>query len=239
MADSSDTHYLQRLSSDARRRGDHSKGEIEIVADPETIAAIVEERRRTLETLGFSNQGDRLGILVEDEYVLVVRDPVRFPSGKLGTYLRIIERPALDGAAGVVLLPMRDEVMFLREVFRHATRRWELELPRGFRRPGESLAEDVARELAEEIGLDARETVPLGAIASNTGLLAGTAEAFLVRLGPGEPQPHPEREEAFGAIVTLTAAQLSDKVRSGTIRDGYTLSALLLAQSKRLLTLSF
>lgn len=237
MADSFDTDYLQRLSSAARHRGDHSKGEIEIVAEPEAIAAIVEERRRTLETLGLSADADRLGILVDDEYLLVVRDPVRFPSGKLGTYLRIIERPALDGAAGVVLLPVRDDVVFLREVFRHATRRWELELPRGFRKPGESLAEDVARELAEEIGIDARETVPLGTIASNTGLLAGTAEAFLVRLGAGQPQPHPEREEAFGAIVTLTAGQLLEKVRAGTIRDGYTLSALLLAQTKQLLAL--
>ena len=60
-----------------------------------------------------------------------MRDPVRFPSGKLGTYLRILEPSALDGAAGVVLLPVRDNVIFLREVFRHATRRWELELPRG------------------------------------------------------------------------------------------------------------
>lgn len=237
MTDAFNIDYLQRLAGDARRRGDYSKGEIEIVADSETIAAIVEERRRALESQGHSAEGARLGILVEDEYVLVVRDPVRFPSGKLGTYLRIIERPALDGAAGVVLLPVRDDVIFLREVFRHATRRWELELPRGFRRPGESLAEDVARELAEEIGLAARETLPLGTIASNTGLLAGTAEAFMVRLGTGEPQPHPEREEAFGAIVTLTAAQLLDKVRTGTIRDGYTLSALLLAQTKHLLVL--
>ena len=238
MADRFDLGYLQRLAGRAMYRGDHTAGEIEIVGEPKAVDAILEERRRMLDTQGFPGVEDKLGVIVEDEYVVVVRDPVRFPSGKLGTYLRVIERPALDGAAGVVVLPVRGDKVFLREVFRHATRRWELELPRGFRKPGVTLAQDVEREISEELGLAIEETIPLGTVAPNTGLFAGTAETFLVRLGGGDPQPHPEREEAFGAIVTLTLPELLEKVRSGAIRDGYTLSTLLLAQTHSLLSLT-
>ena len=233
-----DLSYLLRLAGRAQYRGDHRAGEIEIVGEPEAIASILDERRRMLNSLGLALVEDKLGIVIDDEYVVVVRDPVRFPSGKLGTYLRIIERPALDGSAGVVVLPLRDNVVFLREVFRHATRRWELELPRGFRKPGVTLAEDVEREISEEVGLAVEQTIPLGTIAPNTGLFAGTAESFFVRLAAGEPKPHPEREEAFGALVTLTLPELFEKIRAGTIRDGYTLSAVLLAQTHGLLSVA-
>ena len=91
--------------------------------------------------------------------------------------------------------------------------------------------------MSEELGFKIQETIALGPIAPNTGLLSGTAEAFLVRLEAGDPEPHPEQEEAFGAIVSLTVDQIVEKLRSGELRDGYTLSALLLAQAHNLLNI--
>ena len=65
--------------------------------------------------------------------------------------------------------------MYLREIFRHATRRWELECPRGFRKSGMTAAETETQEIAEELGLEIEGMHYLGEINGNTGLLAGIA----------------------------------------------------------------
>ena len=62
MARSFDAGYLLLLSQSARYRGDHTKGEIEIVTDAETISEIIENRRRYLQARGRPDSGDELGI---------------------------------------------------------------------------------------------------------------------------------------------------------------------------------
>jgi ADP-ribose pyrophosphatase len=210
--------YLHALPEPARRPGAASAGEIELVdAAPGDLPT---------------------GILYEDRYVLVVRDAVRFPSGDRGTYLRIFERAGLTGATGVVLLPLREGTVYLRRVFRHATRAWELECPRGVRGAGQTVEEAVGSELAEELGYGVDRAHPLGEVAPNTGLLAGTASVFLVDLGaPLAAGATPERTEAFGAVERVSPARLFELVAAGAIRDGFTLSAVTLAVARGLLPL--
>ena len=226
--------YLDQLPEDARYIGDHTNGEIEIIEDQEQIAIIIEKLRKKLKSLDLSNHsvenGD-LGIVFEDEYIIVVRDPVIFPNGKTGTYLRIFERSCLDGPAGVVMIPFRDGLVYLRRIFRHASRQWELECPRGIRPKDLSPSEAAEKEILEEIGIGVRSVHELGTINPNTGLLVGAAKAYLVMLKSGESNPSPEETEAFGEIITLTIDQLTEKISLGQIKDGYTLSALQLAQA--------
>lgn len=236
---SQELDYLSRLPENARYEGDHTRGEIELVGEAGKVAKIVEELRNRFAALGLPRDAAKIGIVAEDEYILVTRDPVEFPSGKTGTYLRIFERSGLDGPAGVVMLPMRNGVVYLRKVFRHATRRWELECPRGFRPQGMSLQEAVRQEMAEEIGLSIRDIRDLGCISANTGLLAGSARAFLVLVEEGRPEPRPEETEAFGEFVILDPRGLFEKIRAGEIRDGFTLSALQLAQAHNLLPVEY
>lgn len=230
------TTSLTRRAMATEYRGDHTSGEIEIVTDPPTIALIAGQRRRRTEELKLPEGAAEVGTVFEDEYIIVRRDPVRFPQGSTGTYLRVIERAALDGAAGVVMLPVRDGLLYLRHIFRHPTRAWELECPRGFREKGFDPTEMVHKEMAEEIGIAVENIVPLGAINANSGLLAGNAQAFWVMLAPGDPQPQPEEGEAFGDIVKLSFDEVMTKIRDGEIRDGFTLSALQLAQAHNLLS---
>jgi len=230
--------YLSRIPEKVHYKGDHTRGEIEIVEYAETIAEIANERRHHLESsnlLNYTNEADEVGIVFEDEYIIVVRDPVIFPSEKMGTYLRIFERSCPDGIAGVVMLPVRDDLIYLREIFRHATRQWELECPRGSMSKGLSPLEAAQEEISEELGLDIKDIHELGTVNPNTGLLVGPAKAYYVMLGPGEPHPHPEEEEALRKIVALTLEQVMEKIRAGEIRDGYTLSALQLAQAHNFL----
>jgi 8-oxo-dGTP diphosphatase len=79
--------------------------------------------------------------------------------------------------------------------------RWEL--PGGKVAPDETEPEALARELAEELGVDVAIGERLGGdITLNA---TTTLRAYQVRLIRGEPQPHDHR-----ALRWLTAAQLHD-----------------------------
>ena len=224
--------YLARVPGP---RGDSSVGEIEILTDEDAVRGVMRDRSARLEQQSEHATADQrtgVGVVFEDEYVLVVRDAVRFPSGTTGTYLRILPRPALDGAIGVVLLPVLEGRILLRRVFRHATRAWELECPRGFREPSRTALEAVHQETAEEVGAAIANVRTLGQICADTGLIAGCAEAFLVELA-GEPgDAAPEASEAFGEMRRYTAPQLLEAIGRGDIRDSFTLSAISLALAR-------
>lgn len=80
---------------------------IEILTDPAAVAAAG-------------------GVLYRDRYLTLLRDPVRFPDGREGTYIRSIGTTAEPGC---VVLPLLDGEVVLIEHFRHATRSWHWELP--------------------------------------------------------------------------------------------------------------
>ena len=73
------------MPSRLTRPGDYQQNEIELIRDDEACA------------------DGRCGILYEDSFVLLVRDAVKFPSGKLGYYVRVIEQAELRGTAGTIV----------------------------------------------------------------------------------------------------------------------------------------
>ena len=228
-------NYISLLPEAMRYKGDHRLGEIEIVTSPNEIVRIKSALQKQLRQARLTKSSSILGIVYRDEYILIIRDPVKFPSGANGTYIRIIEQTALNGATGVVILPICMGRFYFRKVFRHATRAWELEVPRGFRSKGSSAKEAVKQEIAEELGLRIKKIIELGQIKANTGLFAGAAQSFIVEVAPGIPRPAPELTEAFGDIVRLTSKQVVEKICSGEITDGFTLSVLQQAQAHKLI----
>lgn len=230
--------YLSLLPKKYQYKGNHRDGEIEIATDPKTIFEIVKTHSNYLKSLNLSHDSNEIGIVFEDEFIIVIRDPVIFPNGKIGTYLRIIERSSLEGPVGVVMIPFCNGSICLRKVFRHATRQWELECPRGFRSKDLTPTDAVKQEISEELGLNIKSINELGSINANTGLFAGAAMAYWVMVEVGDAHPFPEEEEAFGEIVMLTPKQLMEKIRCGEISDGFTLSAVQLAQAHKLLLLN-
>ncbi|MEU9957357.1 NUDIX domain-containing protein [Streptomyces sp. NPDC050982] len=163
---------------------------------------------------------DRIGVVHADPYITVVRDPVRFPDDQLGVYGRIF---STSGVPGVVVLPLLDDLIILVEHFRHATRSWHIEAPRGFGRSGSTDELNAARELSEEIGSEVIEMIPLGIVYPDTGMLADHAALFAARI---ESVGELDKMEGIRRVVPMTGFEIREAMHDGTVNDGFTIAAV-------------
>lgn len=224
------TSYLARLPKRAQRRGSAAKGQIEIVTKKKQVRKIDEENAEELKGSALRKGSKRIGILLEDDVRMVVRDAVAYPSGETGCAMRIIGKTQYDGVNGVAALPYCEGLLYLRRIFRHATRSWELEAVRGRRETGKTSRATVRNEVKEELGFPVRRMVKIGTICPDTAIMSSILDLFWVELGTGPRKEEPEPKEAFGPIVKLTPREISERIASGEIHDSYTLAALMLAQ---------
>jgi ADP-ribose pyrophosphatase len=227
--------YLTRLPAHARKPGDASRGQIEIVTSQKEIRQIESECAADLKGSALGKSGKRLGILLEDDVRMIVRDPLRFPSGAVKCQMRIIGKTEFDGPNGVAVVATLGGRFVMREIFRHPTRSMELETTRGRRETGQTASQAARAEVRQELGFTVRKLRRLGSILPETALLSSAIDVFYAELAPGRKKDDPDSGEAFGKIVYLTPAELARRIAAGKIRDGYTVAALMLAQLKGLI----
>jgi ADP-ribose pyrophosphatase len=196
---------MRSHSSSIGLSGSALKGEIELLDDPEKVAAILKKTGRDI------------GILYQDRYWIWINDPVRFPSGNMGVYGRILSRSSLEGYAGCAVVPrFKDGRIALNCNFRHATRSWELEIPRGFTEKGETAEESARREVFEETGFLAKDLVFLGEMPPDTGKSNAVVAIFMADIDE-RAEARPEESEAIASIVALTLSELREGLRKGSI----------------------
>lgn len=184
-------------------RGEAHHGEIEIIVDPIRMEAIEQRTGRTV------------GVIASDPYWLWINDACLFPSGREGVYGRIIWVHSLDNIQGVAVLPvMPDGKIALNCNFRHASRTWEIECPRGGAEKGESSEQAARREALEETGLEIGQCYKLGEMAADTGVL-GTIVPIYAAEVIGQQESRPEDGEAIDQIVTLTTEEILAAFRQG------------------------
>ncbi|GGY67838.1 hypothetical protein GCM10010300_08570 [Streptomyces olivaceoviridis] len=212
---------------------------VRILTDP----ALIRDARRQVTMAGQSGRGGLFGALCArlravlrpvpagvvsaGRYLWYLRDPVRFPDGRLGLYDRILPPPG--SSPGVVVLPLLgpERRVVLIEHHRHATRSRHWEVVRGFGEPGATPTENVTRELREEIATTPTEVIPLGELHPDTGLLAHEVLLYAASVdGIGAV----ERGEAIHRAVTVTPAEAEEMVADGRITDGFTIAALYRAR---------
>jgi ADP-ribose pyrophosphatase len=186
----------------------------EILSDPALVSEAESSERSRLHVRKLPESWSRTGVMYEDPYLIVLRDAVRKPDGSLGTYVRTL--PA-SGAAGAAVLPLLDGRIVLVRHFRHATRKWHLEIPRGYGEKGVSAADQARQELREEIEADADSLVHLGAFHTNTGSASDQVELFLAEISAfGSPQV----SEGIDAIEIRTPLQVARLIEKNDASDG-------------------
>lgn len=215
---------LLRNSSYLGKKASSSEGEIELVLDPAKIAEIEKIQKTRLLKKGFKEESaiafSHVGIVAEDTYWLFLRDAVVFPSGAVGTYNRLVWKNSLDGPVGCAVLP-RDQngLIYLVYNFRHATRSWEWELPRGVRKKGEKAEDAARRELQEETGFIATASFLLGDIAPDTGSLSSVVPIYLVDADV-KGKSEVEESEAISGVYGFTKQELYEGLKKGELIKG-------------------
>lgn len=211
---------LQQFTESLGRNGSWKQGEIEIATSPEEIKQIEKLCCQRFIRMGYSKdcaeKYSRVGIVAEDHYLIWVRDAVTFPGGIPGTYDRMIWKSGLLGTAGVVILPILQNNRIVVNInFRHATRSWEMELPRGGCKEKESLQEAASRELKEETGCLVKEFTLLGHMTQDTGMISGSIPVFLGKVIERKER-HQDQSEAIALNVDLSL----DEIRAAFVK-GY------------------
>jgi ADP-ribose pyrophosphatase len=151
-------------------------------------------------------------------------DEISLPGGRTVTR-EVVEHP---GAVVVIAVTVDDEVMLVRQ-YRHAIRRYLLELPAGGLEPGEDPLTTAQRELREEVGVEAERWTRLGHFYSSPGFANEILHVFLAEdLGPAHGEPD---EDEDLTVVKYGLDELYERLES--LEDAKSLAALLLLTKAR------
>jgi ADP-ribose pyrophosphatase len=201
-----------------------------ILLNKEDIKNVESEISRKLEAEGHPSAWARVGIVYEDQFLLILRDAVKFPNEERGTYIRIVNTDNLP--AGVVVLPIFRGNVILVKHFRHATRQWHLEIPRGFSDKRISIEENATKEIEEEIGATTLRLISLGKLHTNTGLSSEFVELFIAEV---DKLGTPDIKEAITQLKIISSEQLEEFINKGEITDSFTIAAYTRAKLKKLI----
>lgn len=135
------------------------------------------------------------------------------------------------GAVAVVPIDAEDRFIFVRQ-YRIAPRAQMLEIPAGKRDvEGEAPVETAARELAEEVGLEAGRMEELANFYNSPGFCDEYTTVFLAsELQPLAHEYELKAEERHMVVERIPRGEVLDMIRSGAISDAKTLVGVLLAQ---------
>ena len=228
--------YLEKYPTLSAYMGNADEGEIEIILDSQKRLEIEQQMKR------------KVGIVAEDAYWLWINDAVKFPSGKYGIYARLLCRQSLTGVPGVaVMVVLPNGKIALNRNFRHATRSWEYELPRGGRNENESIEDAALREVKEETGMVVGDLKLLGQMTPDSGLTNSVVPVFLAKIIRQE-DAQPEDSEAIAGIDAFSIAELKQGFMDGylsvtiegkvckiPLRDSFLAFALLQVEIRGLL----
>jgi ADP-ribose pyrophosphatase len=141
---------------------------------------------------------------------------------------RTFRAEVVEHVPSVGIVPLRENgrVVLVRQ-YRHPVGDWLLEIPAGSVDPGETPEACARRELAEEIGCRAEDTICLGGFYLSPGYATEFMHIFLARgLSPAAADPDEDEQIDLAEMPLTEALRMA---RSGELCDAKTIAALALA----------
>jgi hypothetical protein len=219
--------------------GDVRRGELQLITDRDEILKHMQE------------VGKSVGIMYEDQYAYLLRDPVLLPPKPgapqplRGTHIRVVYKNRVNDNPGIFTLTIDvKKRLVLNRAFRHSTRHWMLEGQGTIAKPGESREDSVARCIRQEIGRPLLGIEMLcDDFVSERGLVGDSVPMMLAIVG-GDPVGGVEDTTVAGHVAlapeTYEAALLEGRYNVDGVphrlRDGYTISAFYFAKARKLLS---
>ncbi len=158
-----------------------------------------------------------------------------------GTYRNIRWNAGVENGSGVLCVTSRNEVVLIRE-FKHASRAWSIHIPRGLRKPGESLEDCGRREASEEAGVSPTERTTvhdLGVYDADNGVIMAKPHIFcLTEVEADETRIARDVSESTIGLLALPIARVWEMIRTREIRDGFTRAAMLQAHLEGVIALN-
>jgi len=212
---------------------DNSNALIKIIGDENVILKWQEKEQGNLNKQNLPTIWADIGVVFDDPRIVILRDLVEFPGGFRNGYIRIYNRAYLEGgAAGIVMLPEMNGKLLLFQHYRHATRTFHWEIPRGFGESGVDAESQAKNELKEEVGGEVAEIFNLGVLYNNTGLEGNPIIIFFARMASiGEM----EIEEGIANPKWVSVLEIEQMIANEEITDGFTIAAYTRAKLKGLI----
>jgi len=152
----------------------------------------------------------------------VFEDLVELPNGLKLDYYRVEKLPV-----AVILPILSDKIVFVKQ-YRYPIKSFSLELPAGHIEPNETPKDCAIRELKEETGFTSKKIEKLISYHPSTEYSNQIYHVFIARyLKKGESDR--ERYEIID-VELLKIETVIEKIFNGTITDGRTIIAVILAK---------
>jgi ADP-ribose pyrophosphatase len=204
-------------------------GIIRIITDRDNIKTLQAQKKQEYKERGGKPEWIDIGVLSEDPWFWVVRDLVEFPDGRIGGYLRVLNRKSLNGGTNVVMFPMLDGKVVLLKRFSHDDRDWIWEIPHGFGEPGLSAEECARKELEEETGLKPKSMILVGEMGVPDGLTA----FYYAELMEGNTKP--EIGDGISKCELISLPEFEQRLFSGRITSWFTITIYLMCKKAKIL----
>lgn len=162
------------------------------------------------------------GVMYQDAFISLLKDPVRFPDGRMGTYVRISNPPHRPDSVSV--LPVLNGKFVFIQQYRHPTRRFHWELAGGYSEPGATPEETARAELREELGAEAVSLTPLGRLHADKGFIATGFYAFAAEIASTGAV---ETAEGIVAQRSLSVEETLAAIASGEFDDCITIAVVM------------
>lgn len=174
---------------------------------------------------------ERLGgsTVLENPYIRVDTDMVRFPNGAMGHYSVVTSGSGL-GVIAIPFLNFRGNLhLGLVRQYRYPLGQVTLEFPRG---GSDNLSlDEAARELIEETGLSYTSGVHLGTLRPDTGLLTTEVAVWKTFHRMEHLRPGFVEDETGARVEWYSLGKVDGLIRNGQITCGMTLAALTLLRA--------